>query len=398
MSRRVLLLTQRFAPDTVVAAVRASAWARGLAARGWDVHCITRNYGGESALETNVTVHRVGNYAGSHSRTNSDDAGRSLAIGRWIWPDPSGVFWLRNVGAIKKLSKSIAPDIVLSSSPPHSIHLLGHHLAATNKVPWVADFRDPYLEDVRYGGANAFLYPAHWVTERWMYKRADRIIHAIPTHDRQMRLRAPNLSHRMHLITNAALFDPYKFRQIRRTGHERELVAFSGGTVDPDIIEALVRGAESIRMRLRIEVAGWRYSAPNSSPGVSVEYLGPLPHHLYHPKMACADVLVGGNSPDRQKVGGLSSKLFDYLSTGRPIIFVRPTKADVEYFGHIERVLFTGECSTGVMATWLSEAAHGSKGSDLEAGQFFFDNHNLEKKVSLLDDVLEEAIASYAEQ
>src|SRR5690606_21715064 len=37
-------------------------------------------------------------------------------------------------------------DVVLSSSPPETTHLAAHDVAAALGVPWVADFRDSWLD------------------------------------------------------------------------------------------------------------------------------------------------------------------------------------------------------------------------------------------------------------
>ncbi len=46
----------------------------------------------------------------------------------------------------------LRPKVVLTTSPPHSIHDVGIWLSSQRpQLPWVADFRDPYLIDRRFG-------------------------------------------------------------------------------------------------------------------------------------------------------------------------------------------------------------------------------------------------------
>ncbi len=35
-------------------------------------------------------------------------------------------------------------DTIITTGPPHSVHLIGHFLKQHNKVQWIADFRDPW--------------------------------------------------------------------------------------------------------------------------------------------------------------------------------------------------------------------------------------------------------------
>ena len=43
-----------------------------------------------------------------------------------------------------KIHKKNPIDIVLSTGPPHSMHMIGLGLKNTHQVKWIADFRDPW--------------------------------------------------------------------------------------------------------------------------------------------------------------------------------------------------------------------------------------------------------------
>ena len=55
---------------------------------------------------------------------------------------------------------------------------------------------------------------------------------------------------------------------------------------------------------------------------------GSVSHREALREVAGADVLLKYDDLERAKVSGLSSKLFEYLSTGRPIVAINPTRAD----------------------------------------------------------------------
>lgn len=59
-----------------------------------------------------------------------------------------------------------------------------------------------------------------------------------------------------------------------------------------------------------------------------LQLLGPVSHQNALQEIAGADVLLKYDDLERAKVIGLSSKLFEYLATGRPIIAVNPTRPD----------------------------------------------------------------------
>ena len=47
-------------------------------------------------------------------------------------------------GAAVKHIKSEKPDVIITTGPPHSTHLIGHRLNKEFGIPWIADFRDPW--------------------------------------------------------------------------------------------------------------------------------------------------------------------------------------------------------------------------------------------------------------
>ncbi len=46
----------------------------------------------------------------------------------------------------KRIIKKEKPDLIFSSSPPPTVHLIAKKLAKSSKIKWVADFRDPWTE------------------------------------------------------------------------------------------------------------------------------------------------------------------------------------------------------------------------------------------------------------
>ena len=80
--------------------------------------------------------------------------------GNLFIPD-ARVFWVKP--SVKYLEKYIAEnniDTIITSGPPHSLHLIGVGLKAKLKVKWIADFRDPwttigYHKSLRLSKASA---------------------------------------------------------------------------------------------------------------------------------------------------------------------------------------------------------------------------------------------------
>ena len=64
--------------------------------------------------------------------------------GNLLIPDPRK-FWISpSVRFLSSQLEKIKPDIIVTTGPPHSIHLIGLRLNKKFNTPWVADFRDPW--------------------------------------------------------------------------------------------------------------------------------------------------------------------------------------------------------------------------------------------------------------
>lgn len=66
--------------------------------------------------------------------------------GNYFIPD-ARVFWVRySVNYLSKYLKKNKIDAVVTTGPPHSLHLIGLELKERLGINWVADFRDPWSE------------------------------------------------------------------------------------------------------------------------------------------------------------------------------------------------------------------------------------------------------------
>ena len=64
--------------------------------------------------------------------------------GNFFIPDPR-CLWVRpSVKFLLKYLKKHPVDIIVSTGPPHSMHLIAMKVAQATKLPWIADFRDPW--------------------------------------------------------------------------------------------------------------------------------------------------------------------------------------------------------------------------------------------------------------
>jgi glycosyltransferase involved in cell wall biosynthesis len=71
----------------------------------------------------------------------------SLAIwirGNFFIPD-ARMFWIcPSVRVLKRYLKKNPVDVIVSTGPPHSTHLIAKKVSQSLNIPWLADFRDPW--------------------------------------------------------------------------------------------------------------------------------------------------------------------------------------------------------------------------------------------------------------
>src|SRR5947209_12884436 len=137
---KVLLLTFHFPPSAASGAFRLLGLARHLPKFGWQPVVVApprmpwepvdRKL--TEALPAETTVCQVPFPEGLLSRL-----GQRLV--------KEAVWFPRAARQCARLIRKHRPDALLTSSPPHSIHLLGLWLKRRYRLPWVADFRDPWV-------------------------------------------------------------------------------------------------------------------------------------------------------------------------------------------------------------------------------------------------------------
>ena len=238
-----------------------------------------------------------------------------------------------------RVHRSDPVDALYSSSPPISSHLAAALLASVTGLPWVADFRDPWV-----GNAFGARMPAPYESlrermERVIVARASRIVFATPTLRERYAARYPHMAHKFVAVMNgydraelAGLRDPAgvsrrPFRLIY-TGSvygERELGLVLDG------VEHLLARRPALRDQLRIDFIGW-FSAANH--GLAVRRFPALAPILEHtPQLPRADALARAASadaglllladgPDRDLFVG--AKLFDYIGLDLPVLAIAP--------------------------------------------------------------------------
>jgi glycosyltransferase involved in cell wall biosynthesis len=279
-------------------------------------------------------------------------------------PDVTIGTWRASRKKSLAVATKVAPDIVLSSSPAHSVHDLGGWIAAKLGVPWIADFRDPYLIDSRYApkGIGRLFLSRHRDFEKSIYQKAALITHAIPVQARWARRVYPWARERIQVIPNGVPDELIQMvaerdkSQVASASRPRR-VSVVGGSFSATLVAQL---AEAVGMSggqdgdVKLEFVG--PSPPEKVAALPWVYnAGWVSHSKALEKIANSDVLVALLDEKRSSAQVLSSKLFEYLAVARPVIVVNPSGPDRHYLSQFDGVQMLGlETGIAVCSTSLT--------------------------------------------
>jgi len=83
-------------------------------------------------------------YISEASESSFKDRLSVFIRGNFLIPDPR-IFWVKpSVRFLTSYLKEHPVDLIVSTGPPHSMHLIGLGLKKKTNIPWMADFRDPW--------------------------------------------------------------------------------------------------------------------------------------------------------------------------------------------------------------------------------------------------------------
>ena len=330
--------------------MRISTWARNLPEFGWKPTVVCKHYGYTATrenLDKDVNSHVDVQYLGPLRKKPEKEffeqtslKGRlKFAINHWLneMSVPDGAIWGWRKLKPETLQKAadIQPDIVLTSSPKHSIHFLGQAVSQALKIPWVADFRDPYMCDARFRPPN-YAVIRKWLHSRFessVYRNASKIVHAIPLAARWYRKRYPIASKRIHLLPNGY---PNEILEIaKESGKDSgktngDLKIVAAGRIDDEAVpkmKAITDQLWEAGIQTQFRHMG---RIPKNVPENNERMLfrGRVPHSEALKEICEANFLLIYLGGDRSAGIGLSSKLFEYLVTGKPVIMINPTRSD----------------------------------------------------------------------
>lgn len=261
--------------------------------------------------------------------------------GNFFIPDARR-FWIKpSIRFLSKYLKNNKVDAIVSTGPPHSMHLIAYKLNKELGIPWLADFRDPWTGIYFYPQLklSAFADRIHRRLEKTILANANAVV--VVT--KQMQAEFTKLFNRKYeLVTNG--FDEEDIFPIEVSKLDKKFTLAHIGTISPtqnpsllwSVLEQLCFENQQFADQLQIKLIGKTDIGVLSdiSKRNLEKYLFKsdyLPHEIVVNEMQQSQVLMLfiNNTPEGK--GILTGKLFEYLATGRPILCIATTDGDASH-------------------------------------------------------------------
>ena len=275
--------------------------------------------------------------------------------GNLFIPD-ARVLWVKpSVSYLEKYIRENNIDTIVTSGPPHSLHLIGLELKEKLDVKWFADFRDPWTTIGYHKALRLSNYAAkkHKKLESKVLNTADTIIVTSKTTKAEFEAIT---NKPITVITNGYDVENVEKQTLDTKFTLAHIGSFLSDRNPPFLWECLVELLNEIpdfKTHLEIKLIG--AVSQEVLDAISqfnlreyLNLLGYVSHHeaIAHQKKSQVLLLIEINSEDTKSI--IPGKLFEYMVSNRPIIAIGPQGSD---FADIIK-----ETNTGVFFDYSKKA------------------------------------------
>ncbi len=300
--------------------------------------------------------------------------------GNFFIPDPRCLWIGPSVRYLKKYLKENPVDAIVSTGPPHSMHLIAQRVSKATGTPWLADFRDPWTEIFFFKHLNLsnWAYNRHRKLEQGVIDSANKVV---VVSNKMQRDFACRTSTPVEVITNG--FDPDDFlpavidKQKHNTADIQDLqrrkalniehhsgrftLVHTGLLVDsgnPDMLWRVlgVKAAKDSQFKNNLQIitmgqtdASIIKDIEDNSLKENFTDMGYVAHNVATLWQQSASLLLLPLRKEPEAAAILTGKFFEYLASGRPILAFGPTDGDL--------AVALKESKSGTICNWDEKEA-----------------------------------------
>lgn len=337
-NKRVLILTQLFAPSIGVGALRSTFFSKYLPLFGWDPFIITSSEDYHPLLNTNISglppQEKVVRIPGTNQVQNDTILFRLNRLAR--------IFYLPETTYTEKLYKGwvkvgmqvisrIQPDVILASSGPDSAYVAAYILSKRTGIPFIIDFRD-IAEQFSLKTVSGKLRIQRIIKRRKKFTSAAAACTTVSNGLASQLISKSGIEAKV--IYNGFDHEIHASLRGKEEGREKFTICYAGRIWDPkhrdprplfNAIDRLINNDVFHKENFLVQFVGTepelvnRFSEGFSCAG-NIQIIPRVSYEESICYMMSANILL--HLSHQQQKGILTTKLFDYMAVGRPILSI----------------------------------------------------------------------------
>ena len=257
--------------------------------------------------------------------------------GNFFIPD-ARIGWVKpSVNYLSKYISENPVDVIITTGPPHSLHLIGMQLQKELNIKWIADFRDPWTT-IHYHKSlrlNKSSERKHKALEAAVLNSADLITVTSPTTKKEFEMITDRP---IEVITNGydvSRTSSFKMDLKFSISHIGSLLSERNPQILWKVLAEICLENTSFKNDLLLKFAGAlseevKQSLEDFGLIENCNFLGYVEHSeaLKLQNESIVLLLVEINSAETRSI--IPGKLFEYIAAKRPIIAIGPKQSDIE--------------------------------------------------------------------
>jgi glycosyltransferase involved in cell wall biosynthesis len=256
-------------------------------------------------------------------------------ISRWLLTVDEQLGWLPfATRAGLRIIKENPVEVIYSTSAPYTAHLIARYLHKHCNIPWVADFRDPWIGNFNLRFPTTLHHKLVERMERQVIQDASHVLVISPPMSDSICARIPGTPHaKITCLPNGFDAGDFLATQPIKRDKDRFYLVYTGSFYAQDLtarsilkaVQAVTLTGQIPRQRLRLQLVGNIGKSTQKwinelNLNEIVETPGYVSHEHCIAYLLAADalLLILGVSPDSSAV--FTGKIFEYLAAARPIL------------------------------------------------------------------------------
>ncbi len=226
-------------------------------------------------------------------------------------------------------------NLIITTGPPHSTHLIGMKLKKKYGIKWISDFRDPWT-NIYY----LKLFPLtnrskerHRLLEMEVLKNSDHVI----TVSNQLKVDLQKKSSNVTILYNGYDKTDFENSKNKFEYYSSDLVMSYIGNFKPnqffDGFLELIESSLQKNPHLKIKFIGPMDAKVENELKLihhsdKIEFVGPVDHQKALKFMKMAAILLIIIPQGENEKGIITGKIYEYMASGKPILSIGPIDGD----------------------------------------------------------------------